>query len=196
MNLIIMRHGQSITNSRQYAKDDGQNILTKNGIDGVIDSARRFRSANPEYHFDVSFASPIARAVQTHFNFLSVMGNKAIDTNFMDGFKERRLAEEFVELEDFKKDIGIDMLDRWEYDMDIVPTSSWGKGESLNEVYDRVTETFQEFVVPELRSGKRILITSHYYVCKALIAHLVYKDRQYMTHVEAKNAHPFPIKYK
>lgn len=188
-NLILMRHGQSYTNSGRNIDNEHQNILTEKGILDTMRNARAFRKAFPDMHFDHAFCSPLPRAKQTNLNFLSVLDNNAISVEYVDDFVERSLGfDSYLKIEDMLRIYGQEAVDSWETDPEAIPAD--GKGESLRAVYDRVVRAYELLVVPRLQAGETVLITAHYYVLKVLQSHLEYGDCSKVQIFDPRNSQP------
>lgn len=189
-NLILMRHGQSYTNSGRNIDNEYQNILTENGVMKTMRSARAFRKAFPEMHFDRCFCSPLPRAIQTNLNFLSAFDNRAIHIDYIPSFVERSLGfDSYLKIEDMLRIYGQEAVDSWETDPAAVPAN--GKGESLQAVYDRVIDAYETEVVPYLAKGETIMIVAHYYVLKVLQSYLEYGDCSKVQIFDPRNSQPY-----
>jgi 2,3-bisphosphoglycerate-dependent phosphoglycerate mutase len=194
-NLVLMRHGQSLTNSGTVVHNERQNILTPKGISDNIRLANTFRHVFPDLQFDHSFVSPLPRAMQTHFNFLSTIENRAIDTEIEERFIERHLGfEGFLTIQTMIARYGQDVVNSWELNPDVAPGTNGEGGESLRDVYDRVVFGYQELIVPRLRDGQTILLTAHYYVLKVLQSHLLYGDVSKAPLFDPRNSLPVPYR--
>lgn len=190
-NLVLMRHGQSLTNSGIVVHNEKQNILTPKGIQDNLRLANTFRHVFPDLQFDHAFVSPLPRALQTHFNFLSTIENRAIDTEVQDCFIERHLGfEGFLTIKTMIDRYGQDVVNSWELDVTVKPGTE--HGESLQEVYDRVVAGYKELIEPRLMAGETILLTAHFYVLKVLQSHLMYGDATKAPLFDPRNSLPIP----
>lgn len=190
-NLVLMRHGQSLTNSGLVVHNERQNILTPKGIKDNLRLANTFRHVFPDLQFDHSFVSPLPRAMQTHFNFLSTIENKAIDTEIQECFIERHLGfEGFLTIQTMIERYGQDVVNSWELNVDVKPGTEGG--ESLQEVYDRVVNGYTELIEPRLRAGETVLLTAHFYVLKVLQSHLLYGNVSKAPLFDPRNSLPVP----
>lgn len=194
INIVLLRHGQSYTNSGKIVHKDTQNLLTPKGVKETLRHADGFRKVFPELHFDHVFVSPLFRAQQTAFNFLSQFDNQAIDAEIVDGFRERSFGfDGFLTIEDMIAQYGADTIDSWEFDVNARPGDN--RGETLQEVYDRVTETYRDKVLPRILDGQKILVVSHYYVMKCLQSFLQFNSIQMAPIFEPKNSLPVPYSF-
>ena len=192
-NLVLMRHGQSMANAGIPINHEEQNILTEHGIMEAMRLAKTFRAVFPDLQFDHAFSSPLHRALQTNLNFLSVINNKAIDTQIVPAFTERSLGfNGFMKIKDMIAKFGQDELDRWERDVFAIPGDA--RGEALMAVYDRVVDAYEYLVMPRLRAGETVLITAHYYVLKVLQSHIQYGNVYQAPLYDPRNA--LPVAYQ
>jgi 2,3-bisphosphoglycerate-dependent phosphoglycerate mutase len=191
-NLILLRHGISYTNEGRHVENEQQILLTTNGVMGTLASARAFREANPELHFDHAFLSPYQRAVQTGLNFLSIAENKPINLTYVDDFRERTYGfTNFVGIKDLVEQYGSDVVTSWDSRIDTKPHPD---GESQQDVYDRVIDKFQTLVLPRIRAGETVLLVAHYYVLKALNAYLNGSGPSGMIDMNPRNCVPYGFK--
>lgn len=190
-NLVLMRHGQSLTNSGMPVHDEHQNILTARGIRENLRLATMFRSVFPDLHFDYAFCSPLPRALQTNYNFLSTVENNAVTTQVDERFIERSLGfDGYLTINEMISRYGQATINSWELDLDAIPGDS--RGESLRAVYNRVIAAYEELVVPRLADGQTILITAHYYVLKVLQSRIQYGDATKSPLFDPRNSLPVP----
>lgn len=190
-NLVLMRHGQSMANAGLPLKHEEQNILTEKGILDTMRLARTFRAVFPDLQFDHAFSSPLHRALQTNLNFLSTIGNQAIDTQIVPDFTERSLGfDGFLTINEMIERYGQKALDGWELDLYAVPGDE--RGEPLIAVYDRVVGAYESLVLPRLQAGETVLVTAHYYVLKVLQSHIEYGDASKAPLFDPRNSLPVP----
>lgn len=194
-NLVLMRHGQSLTNSGKPVHDEHQNILTAKGIRENLRLANTFRHVFPDLQFDHAFVSPLPRALQTHFNFLSTIDNQAITTDIQECFVERHLGfEGFLTIDTMIETYGQDVVNSWELDIHVSPGTDGMGGESLKCVYDRVVDGYNKLILPRLMAGETVLLTAHYYVLKVLQSHILYGDATKAPLFDPRNA--LPVTYQ
>lgn len=193
-NLILLRHGISYTNEGRQVDNEQQILLSSNGVMGTLAAAKEFRAANPDLHFDHAFLSPYQRAVQTGLNFLSIAENKPINLTYVDDFRERCYGfTNFIGIRDLIDQYGEKAVNSWDSELHTRPHP---QGESQQDVYDRVIDKYQNQVVPRLREGEKVLVVAHYYVLKALKAHLNGRGPEGMLELSPRNALPYGFTVK
>lgn len=170
-NLVLLRHGRSMANERRPVENDDDNLLTSEGLADMIGNAIKFKELHSEVKFDVVFCSPLPRAIQTCYNFISSLDHHPIAVNVVEAFKERDFGfEGYSPKEEIEAKYGKGEIDAWFNKMDHVPC---GCGETAYQLYDRVVAAYDELVLPELQEGKTVLIVGHYASLGALIARIV-----------------------
>jgi bisphosphoglycerate-dependent phosphoglycerate mutase len=189
-NLVLLRHGISYTNEgKANVNTEQQNILSRTGLRRTIEKAEAFRLANQELHFDHVIISPYQRAVQTGLNFLTSFENKPIDPIFEIEFRERNFGfDYFIGIPQLISIHGKEVVASWDNNLHIRPNPA---GETQAEVYARVIKKYTECVMPKLIDGEKVLIVSHCYVLKALMAYLGSGNSNNMMAIKPKNATPY-----
>jgi len=189
-NLVLLRHGQSYSNADKHVNHDTQNLLTAKGIEDTLRHARNLRTICPDLHFDHVFVSPMHRARQTAYNFLSTFDNNAIDIEIVEDFRERDFGfGDFRKMSDLLAHHGQAVVDSWDLDMDAIPAPG---GDSINQVYNRVIPAFKKHVEPRLKAGQKIMVVSHYYVMKCLQSYIQFGTVNMTPVFEPKNCLPQP----
>lgn len=174
-NLVILRHGQSFTNAGRHIDHEDQNLVTEHGILSTMRHAKMLRSVFPDLHFDHTFVSPMHRAIQTNLNFISTFDNRPVYVEVQPDLHERVFGfDGFIKIEELVRLYGQKEVDSWESDLSAVPGDS--RGESIQQVYDRVINVYTKHVMPRLQAGETVLITAHYYVIKVLQSHIEFSD--------------------
>lgn len=192
VNLVLLRHGESYSNSGRHIDHEDQNLVTEKGILSTIRHAKMLRSVFPDMHFDHAFVSPMHRAIQTNLNFLSTFDNRAIFSEIYSDLREREFGfDGYLKIEDMIDTYGQSTVDSWESDLNAKPGDT--RGESLLNVYDRVLGVYKVKILPRLLAGETILVTAHYYVIKVLQSHLEYGDATKTQLYDPKNC--LPITY-
>lgn len=161
--LVLVRHGQSTWNAvnawtgltdisldakgREVAKKDGE-LLKK-------------------FSFQAAFTSNLRRAQQTLQEIEKVIGK--LPTSQDNALNERDYGDltgkNKLEVE---KLYGEEQYLKWRRSWDYpVPN-----GESLKDVYERVVPYYEEYILPELKKGKNVLVVAHGNSLRALVKYL------------------------
>lgn len=161
--LVLVRHGESKWNKQGLwtgwtdieLDEEGKEIAKKDGeLLKII-------------HFDKAFTSKLKRAQQTLEEIKKVVGD--ITTEESHALNERNYGiytgknkweiEKEVGEEEFLK-----IRRGWN-----VPIP---EGETLKDVYERVIPYYEEKILPEINSGKNVLISAHGNSLRALVKYL------------------------
>jgi len=148
--VYITRHGQTLWNIDYRFQGQKDSELTEKGIN----QAKLLSERMKDVHIDCIYASPLKRTVETA---KVIRGDRNIEIIKEDGFRELsfgdyegRTKEELV-LEGKGKEI----TDIFNY----VEEAKAPNGESLKELYDRVSKTLDS--VLDKQKGKTIFIVTH-----------------------------------
>ncbi len=185
--LVLCRHGQSDWNLKNLFTGWTDVDLTEKGVQEAIDAARALRDL--DYEFDIAFTSVLKRAIRTLWIMLdeldrmwipvvrdwrlnerhygALQGLNKAETSAKYGDEQvhiwrRSYAEPPPPLED-GDDRHPSHDKRYDGIADLPAT------ESLATTLDRVLPCWTEIIVPELKSGKNVLIAAHGNSLRALV---------------------------
>lgn len=149
MHLYVVRHGETIENSKGNMQGTIDTVLNKNGIK----QAKELREKLADKKIDICFSSPLIRALQTAF---TIVGDRCII------IKDERLKERNLGyLEGESKDYYY-MDKYWDTKLNI----STNHIEPINDLYKRV-EDFLKYLKDNY-DDKNILIVSHSAVVRCI----------------------------
>lgn len=151
MKVYVMRHGQTVWNEKGITQGRSNNRLSRQGKMQVERVAEKFKNC----HFDVIFASPLTRTIQTA-NIMNKFHNVKI-------VKDSRLIE--VDQGIFTGRVW-KTLSQEEKDLKAVRSKSCGM-ESDAEVFSRI-EDFSR----TLKGEKSVLVVTHK-VCATTLANIL-----------------------
>jgi len=176
--LILVRHGQSQWNLENRFTGWIDVPLSVKGIDEAIAAGKKLKDVK----FDMIFVSHMWRALQTmNYILLELSDNRTpiiyheeqriSDWEHHTGDEKTELpilqsvdlAERYYgDLQGLNKDetrakYGNDQVHLWRRSYDINPPN----GESLKDTCDRTIPYYKKNILPELKSGKNILIVAH-----------------------------------
>ncbi len=187
--LVLIRHGQSTWNLENRFTGWWDVDLTEKGV-GEARAAGELLKAKG-FDFDTSFTSVQSRAIKTLNLVLEAMGRLWLPTA-----KDWRLNERHyggltgLDKAETAARYGEDQVKIWRRSFDVPPPlpkpdSPWDlstdpryKGvaiphtESLKDTIARVLPYWEAAIVPELRAGKRVVISAHGNSLRALVKHL------------------------
>ncbi len=185
--LVLCRHGQSDWNLKNLFTGWTDVDLTEKGVQEAIDAGRALLDL--DYEFDIAFTSVLKRAIRTLWIMLdeldrmwipvvrdwrlnerhygALQGLNKAETSAKYGDEQvhiwrRSYAEPPPPLED-GDDRHPSHDKRYDGIADLPAT------ESLATTLDRVLPCWQEIIVPELKSGKNVLIAAHGNSLRALV---------------------------
>ena len=191
--LVLLRHAESVWNLENRFTGWTDVELSPNGIEDAKKAGIKLRENN--YTFDIAFVSPLKRSKQTLEYCLLEMGL----FNKIDVVEDYRLNERhYGALQGLNKDetkakYGEEQVHLWrrsyytrppelEYTdprfpgndskYKDVPLRDLPLTESLYDVYKRVIPYYEDYILPVMKSGKRVLICSHGNSFRALIKYL------------------------
>lgn len=163
--LILARHGESQFNAKSLWTGQWDVPLTRLGREQASSLAQVISHDKP----DLAFTSSLSRAKDTlqvilhdnHWTGVAVTATSAFDERDygdLTGMNKWAVEERYGEAQ-FRK---------WRRGWDEpVPD-----GETLKDVYRRVVPYFEDHVLPELKSGKDVLVVAHGNSLRALMKYL------------------------
>lgn len=186
--LVLMRHGRSYTNAKKHkTANNDQNFLTVEGIQATIKAGQEFDSG---VTFDRVFSSTYPRTFLTATTFLSAMEHPPIAIKQYDDIIERKYGfTEYMPTALLEEMYSGEEIEGWDDHLDTVPGDP-ALGETQQQVYDRVVNWWDIYVMPELKFGRNVLIVSHYYVMKAMLSHINRGDATEMPAIDVRNSEP------
>jgi 2,3-bisphosphoglycerate-dependent phosphoglycerate mutase len=187
--LVLIRHGQSAWNLENRFTGWWDVDLTEQGVREAFEAGELMKEKGLD--FDLTFTSFQTRAIKTLNLALEAMGRLWLPT-----VKDWRLNERHyggltgLDKAETAARHGDEQVHLWRRSFDIPPPlpeegSPWDlaqdvryKGvpipqtESLKDTIERVLPYWESAIVPELKAGKRVLISAHGNSLRALVKHL------------------------
>ena len=185
--LVLCRHGQSEWNLQNLFTGWTDVELTEKGIQEAIAAGQLLKDLG--YEFDVAFTSVLKRAIRTLWIMLDEM-----DRMWIPVIRDWRLNERhYGALQGLNKGettekYGAEQVHIWRrsyatpppsleadddrhprHDIRYAGISNLPDTESLATTLERVIPCWEELIVPELRSGKNVLIAAHGNSLRALV---------------------------
>jgi 2,3-bisphosphoglycerate-dependent phosphoglycerate mutase len=192
MKLVLVRHGQSTWNKENIFTGWTDVDLSEQGIREAHESAQALIKNG--YTFDVAFTSVLKRAIRTLWIILDDM-----DLMWIPVYRSWRLNERhYGALQGLNKaktkvQFGEEQVQLWRRGYDTsppplsdtdsrhprydpryadVPAEELPATESLKITLERVLPYWHEQIVPQLKEGKKVLISAHGNSMRALVKHL------------------------
>lgn len=162
--LVLVRHGESEWNAKGLWTGFRDIDLSEKGKE----EAREAGQVIKEISFQIAFTSVLKRAKQTLQEMEQVLNTK-IPTIESAALNERDYGDYTGKNKwQVKEQLGEEKFLQFRRSWDFpIPG-----GESLKDVYQRVTPYYQEYILPELKQGKNVLVSAHGNSLRALVKFL------------------------
>lgn len=205
MSLILIRHGQSVSNQKNLFTGWYDAPLTSLGKEQAIEAGKILKEHH--VHLDTVHTSLLTRTIQTTYLIL-----ETIDKLYLPIHKTWRLnGRHYGALEGMNKDqarkiYGEDQVKQWRRSYRAVPpladTHSLcqrypflppeviPRGESLEQTRRRMEPYIEEVIQPELLQGRDVLVVAHGNVLRAFTMILENLSEEEVFKVEIQNAQP------
>ena len=189
VQLVLIRHGQSAWNLENRFTGWWDVDLTEQGVREAVAAGELMRERGLD--FDLTFTSFQTRAIKTLNLALEAMGRLWLPTEKSWKLNERHYGGlTGLDKDETRALHGEDQVKIWRRSFDIPPPlpeegSPWDlakderyrgvpipQTESLKDTIARVLPYWEERIVPELKAGKRVLISAHGNSLRALVKHL------------------------
>ncbi len=191
-NLVIVRHGESEWNKLHLFTGWRDVNLTTKGAQEARDAGQLLRADG--FKFDVAYTSVLSRSILSLFLMLEEMKLLWIPIKKSWKLNERHYGRlqgkskiEAAELHgtkqvhDWRRGFAIrpprvrsDSLDHPKFDPRYasIDSKKLPSAESLKDVLERVVQYWDDEILPDLESGKKVLIVAHGNSLRALVKHL------------------------
>lgn len=191
--LILVRHGESTWNLENKFTGWYDCPLSPKGVDEVKDAGRLVASEPGLPLPDVAHTSLLKRAISTLWNVLEQSDRQWIPVNKAWQLNERHYGSlQGLDKQETVDKYGKDQVLIWRRSYDIPPPTVDPSSphhprndpryagfdfdddftESLSTTLDRVLPYYEENIVPDLKSGKTVLVAAHGNSLRALVKHL------------------------
>jgi 2,3-bisphosphoglycerate-dependent phosphoglycerate mutase len=162
--LVLCRHGQSEWNLKNLFTGWKDPDLTELGVAEAKAAGQRLKAGG--IAFDLAFTSVLSRAQKTCDLILNELGQTALETIRDQALNERDYGElSGLNKDDARKKWGEEQVHVWRRSYDVPPPG----GESLKDTAARVLPYYVHRILPEVMSGKRVLVAAHGNSLRALI---------------------------
>lgn len=163
--LVLVRHGESVWNAKGIWTGLTDVELSEKGKE----EARIAGKAITDIRFQVAFVSVLKRAKQTLEEIENTLGITRLPTEESAALNERDYGDYTGKNKwQVKKEIGdeafLKLRRSWDYP---VP-----HGESLKDVYKRAVPYYKDYILPELKKGKNVIVSGHSNSLRALVKYL------------------------
>ena len=162
--LVLARHGQSEWNLKNLFtgwKDVG---LTEKGVAEAKTAGERLKRKGLK--FDIAYTSVLTRAQRTLDLMLAELGQAGLKTVKDQALNERDYGDlTGLNKDDARKKWGEEQVHVWRRSYDVSPPG----GESLKDTLARALPYYVVHILPDVLSGKRVLVSAHGNSLRALI---------------------------
>ena len=213
--LILLRHGESVWNKKNVFTGWVDVPLSKNGINEAIKAGELFENTA----FDVVYTSVQVRAIET--TMLALAQNKSDKTpviihnvgkmkewtkiysqemaqNIIPVYCDLNLNERYYgELQgknkaETAKEYGDEQVHQWRRSYDIPPPN----GECLKDTSERTIPFFKENILPQLSSGKNVLVSAHGNSLRSIIMFIEEMTKEEILDLEIPTGKPLFYNFK
>ena len=192
ITIVFVRHGESVWNLENRFTGWTDVDLSPRGIAESHETAETLKQEN--YTFDIAFTSVLKRAIRTLWIILEDMDLMWIDVlrswrlnerhyGSLQGLNKKEMADKF----------GFELVQKWRRSYDTppppleaddprhpkfdrryagVPGELLPATESLKLTLERVLPYWNQTIIPELKKGKKILVSAHGNSLRAIVKHL------------------------
>ncbi|KFV83825.1 Bisphosphoglycerate mutase [Struthio camelus australis] len=197
--LVLLRHGEGAWNKENRFCSWVDQKLSSDGIKEARNCGKHLKALG--FEFDLVFTSVLSRSIQTAWLVLEEMGQEWVPIQSSWRLNERHYGALIgLNRAEMALNHGEEQVKLWRRSYDVTPPpiteshpyyeeiyndrrykcsdvsdvsqDNLPKAESLKDVLDRLLPYWNEKIVPELKSGKMILISAHGNSSRALLKHL------------------------
>ena len=154
--LVLVRHGQSEWNMKNLFTGWRDPGLTEKGIAEARQAGTLIKAEG--LSFDVTYTSDLSRAQATLDLMLETMDHPAVPGHQDQALNERDYGDlSGLNKDDAREKWGEDQVHIWRRSYDTPPPG----GESLKDTGARVWPYYMTRILPDVMSGKRVLVSAH-----------------------------------
>lgn len=197
MQLVLVRHGESEWNQKNLFTGWTDVALTERGVAESFRAGHLLKEAG--FDFDLAYTSYLKRAIYTLYNILDVLDRAWIPVIKDWHLNERHYgALQGLNKEETAKKYGEEQVFIWRRSYDVLPPAMEADHpntprnaiayrdvlnkdelplhESLKETIARTIPYFEEVIQPQMKAGKRVIISAHGNSIRALVKYLEQLD--------------------
>jgi 2,3-bisphosphoglycerate-dependent phosphoglycerate mutase len=165
--LVLLRHGESQWNLENRFTGWVDVPLSPKGEEEARQAGEKLKAAG--VRFDMAFTSVLQRAIHTMEITLDVLGQNNIPVEKDQALNERHYGDlQGLNKAETAKKFGDEQVHIWRRSYDVAPPG----GESLKDTAARTLPYFEAKILPEVKSGKTVLVSAHGNSLRSLVMHL------------------------
>jgi 2,3-bisphosphoglycerate-dependent phosphoglycerate mutase len=162
--LVLVRHGQSDWNLKNLFTGWRDVDLSPKGVEEAKEAGRRLKAQG--LAFDVAFTSALIRAQNTLKLVLGELDQTGLPTIQDQALNERDYGDlSGLNKDDARKKWGEEQVHIWRRSYDVAPPG----GESLKDTVARALPFYCQSILPEVLSGKKVIVAAHGNSLRALV---------------------------
>ncbi|MGE0683097.1 MAG: 2,3-diphosphoglycerate-dependent phosphoglycerate mutase [Candidatus Binatia bacterium] len=165
--LVLLRHGESQWNLENRFTGWVDVPLSPKGEEEARQAGEKLKAAG--VHFNIAFTSVLRRAIHTMEITLDVLGQSNIPIEKDQALNERHYGDlQGLNKAETAKKFGEEQVHIWRRSYDVAPPG----GESLKDTAARTLPYFEAKILPEVKSGKTVLVAAHGNSLRSLVMQL------------------------
>jgi 2,3-bisphosphoglycerate-dependent phosphoglycerate mutase len=165
--LVLVRHGQSDWNLKNLFTGWKDPDLTEKGVGEARAAGAKLRDL--KLAFDIAYTSDLTRAQHTLALILEELGQEGLETVRDQALNERDYGDlTGMNKDEAREKFGEEQVHVWRRSFDVPPPG----GESLKMTAERVLPYYHEQILPQVLSGKRVIVAAHGNSLRALVMEL------------------------
>lgn len=189
--LVLVRHGQSEWNEKNLFTGWRDVGLTELGIEEARNAGRRLKARG--LSFDLAYTSALKRAQETLKIILKELGQPGLETRADLALNERDYGDLVgLNKDDARKRWGEEQVHIWRRSYDTAPPG----GESLKDTLARALPYYVTNILPDVLSGKRVLVSAHGNSLRALIMAIEGMSPEEIVKLELPTGQPIAYRFR
>ncbi|OCT88272.1 hypothetical protein XELAEV_18016906mg [Xenopus laevis] len=194
--LVMLRHGEGAWNIENRFCSWVDQKLSHDGLREAEECGKKLKSLG--FEFDLVFTSILSRSIQTAWLVMRELDQEWVPVQSSWRLNERHYGALIgLNRAELALNHGEEQVKIWRRSYDVspppinvnhpyyqeihtdrryttcdIPNEKLPKSESLKQVLERLLPYWNEVIVPEIRNGKRVLISAHGNSTRALLKHL------------------------
>jgi 2,3-bisphosphoglycerate-dependent phosphoglycerate mutase len=187
--LVLVRHGQSDWNLKNLFTGWRDPDLTELGVSEATAGGKAL--AETGIKFDIAYTSALKRAQRTCQIILDCVGQSRLETIKDEALNERDYGDlSGLNKDDARAKWGEEQVHIWRRSYDVPPPG----GESLKDTGARVWPYYMTDILPQVLSGKTVLVAAHGNSLRSLLMVLDRLDREKILGVNLATGVPMVYK--
>jgi len=187
--LVLLRHGESVWNAANRFTGWTDVELSEKGEQEAADAGRQLADTR----FDVCYTSDLVRAQKTAEIVLALnSASDGIPTHEDWRLNERHYgALQGLDKDETRAKHGAEQVHIWRRSYDVAPPD----GESLKACAERTIPCFDECIIPDLTSGKNVLVAAHGNSLRSIVMHIEDISSEDIVSLEIPTGEPIHFTY-